>query len=60
MHMCYRTKLGSTRPMCNKANLLTPVCGEGKYNVYCKAPSVRPSKETWQLMLKKPELPDGF
>ena len=29
---------------------------EGKYSVYCKAPS----KENRQLMLKRPELPNVF
>ena len=41
---------------CNKANLLTPGCGEGKYNLYCRAPST----EKGQLKLKGPELPNGF
>ena len=31
-------------------------CGEGNCNVYCKAPD----KELGQLILRKPELPDGF
>ena len=31
---CYRTELGSARPLHSKANLLTPGCGEGKYSVY--------------------------
>ena len=42
-------------PMCSKANLLTPNCGEGKYRFYCRAPSKK-----GQLMLKRPELPSGF
>ena len=40
--------------MCSKANL-TPGCGEGKY-IYCRVPR----KENVQLVLKRPELPDGF
>ena len=47
-------------PAHREASLLTPVCGEGKYSVYYKAPSVRSSKNNWQLMLKRPELPSGF
>ena len=41
---------------CNKANLLTPGWGEGKYNLYCRVPS----KAKGQLKLKGPELPNGF
>ena len=43
-------------PACRKANLLTPGCGEGKCSVYCQAPS----KESKQLVLKRPKLPEGF
>ena len=43
-------------PVLSKANLLTSGCGEGKYSVYCR----EPSKENVQLMLQRPELPDGF
>ena len=43
-------------PACSKADLLTLVSGEGKYSVYCRAPS----KENRQLMLKRFEFPDGF
>ena len=39
-------------PVHSKSNLLTPYCGEEK----CRAPS----KESWQLVLKRPELPIGF
>ena len=42
-------------PMCSKANLLTPGC-EGKCSVYCRALS----KESRQLVPKRPELPEGF
>ena len=42
--------------MGSKTNLLTPGCGEGKYSVYCRVPS----KENKQLVLKRPELPNGF
>ena len=42
----------SALPICSKANLLIPVCAEGKYR--------EPSKENEQLMLKRSELPDGF
>ena len=33
-------------PECNKDNLLTLGCSEGKYSVYCRAPS----KENGQLI----------
>lgn len=39
-----------------KANLLTPGCGEGKYSVDCKAPSM----EKGQIMLKRPKFLDDF
>ena len=39
--------------MHNKANLLTSDCGGG---AYCRAQN----KESRQLVLKRPELPDGF
>ena len=39
--------------MCSKANLLTLGCSKGKFRVYCRAPS----KESRQLLLKRPELP---
>lgn len=42
--------------MCNKANLLMLGYGEGKHNVYCRAPS----KEAKGLGLKKPKRPDDF
>lgn len=40
----------------SKANLLTPVCGEGKHSIFCRMPS----SENGQLMLKRSELPDNF
>ena len=43
-------------PTCSKANLLTLGCGEGKYSMYRRAPS----KESRQLVLKRPQLPEGF
>ena len=43
-------------PASSKGNLLTPGCGEGRRSVYCRAPS----KESRQLVLKRPELPEGF
>ena len=43
-------------PVHSEANLLTLRCGEAKYNVYCRALS----KESRQLVLKRPELPEGF
>ena len=52
----YQTKLGSTRPVHSKASVLTLDCGEGKYSVYCKVPSV----ENGQLRLKRLELSPGF
>lgn len=42
-----------------KAKQLTPGCGEGQ-QFYCKMPSVGPSKENKQIMVKIPELLDGF
>lgn len=42
--------------MHNKANLLTPDCGGAKCSAYCRAPN----KESRQLVLKRPELLDGF
>ena len=42
--------------MYSKANLLTLGCGEGKYSIYC----MEPGKENGQLVLKRPELPNGF
>ena len=41
---------------CNKANLLTLSCGEGKYKIYCRASG----KENRQLMLKIHEVSNGF
>ena len=43
-------------PEHSKANLLTLSGVEGKYSVYCRAPS----KENRHLMLKRPKLSDGF
>ena len=42
-------------PACSKVNLLTPGRGEGRCRLIA-----RPSREYGQLMLKRPELPDGF
>ena len=42
--------------MCSKASLLTPGCGEGKCSVYCRHQAKTPG----QLVLKSPELPEGF
>jgi len=49
-------KLGCAHLMYSKANLLIPVCNEGKYSIYCRAPS----KKNGQLMFKRPTLSDGF
>ena len=46
--------------MHSKVNLLKPDCGEGKYSVYCEVPSVGPSKENGQLLVKNSKLPHGF
>ena len=40
----------------NKANLLTSGCGEGKCSVCCRAPS----KESRQLVLRRPNHPESF
>lgn len=40
----------------SKTNLVMPVCGEEKCNVYCRVLS----QESRWLMFKKPELPHGF
>ena len=50
------TALRSAHPTCSKANPLTPGCGEGKYNIYCRASS----KKNKQLVLKRPKLPLAF
>lgn len=47
-------------PIHSKSNLLTPGCGEGKCNIYCKASDLGSSKEKGQLMLKRPNLSDWF
>ena len=47
------TGLGSTRPTCPKASLLTLGCGEGKYSVYCRVPSNAHKTQTpWWLLGK--------
>ena len=51
---CYQTKPGSACP-CSTANLLTSSC-EGKCGIYCRASS----KESRKLVLKSPELLEGF
>lgn len=43
-------------PEGNKADLLMPGCGKGKCGIYYKTPS----KESRQLVLQRPKLPDGF
>ena len=43
-------------PTCSKANILILGCGEGKCNIYCRAPS----NESRQLVLKRPKLPEDF
>ena len=53
-------KLGSTCPTHSKINLLTLSDDEGKNSIYCKVPSMGPSKENGQLMLERPELTEGF
>lgn len=53
---CYRTKFESTLLCAVKPNLLLPHCGDSKYSIYCRASS----KESGQLVLKRPELPNGF
>ena len=58
-HFC-QTKLRSAHLICSKANLLTPNCGEGECSIYCKLPKWSPSKENWQLMLKRPKILNGF
>ena len=52
----YWTELGSVGPPHSKTNLLTSGCGEGNYSIVCRVPS----KEKGQLMLKRPEPPNGF
>lgn len=41
---------------CSEANLLTVGCGERKCSIHCRVPS----KESRQLVPKKPGFPDGF
>lgn len=43
-------------PTGTQANLLTQDCGDGKCSIYCKTPR----KESRQLVLKRPDLPEGF
>ena len=43
-------------PARSKANLLTLGCAEGKCSIYYRVPV----KESRQLVLKRPEFPDGF
>ena len=43
-------------PTCSKASLLTPGCGEGQCSIYCR----RQARSPGQLVLKSPELPEGF
>lgn len=45
--------------MHSKASLLTLSCGEVKYSLL-SGTHVGPSKVNGQLLLKRPELPDGF
>ena len=51
---CYQTELGSVCLTCSKASQLIFGCDEGRYSVYCRA------KQKWMLILKRPNLPDGF
>ena len=41
---------------CSEANLLTLGCGERKCSIHCRVQS----KESRQLVPKKPGFPDGF
>ena len=43
-------------PVCSKASLLTPGCGERKCSVYCRHQARSPG----QLVLRTLKLPDGF
>ena len=43
-------------PVCGKDNLLTPACSKGKAQCLLQAPS----KESRQLVLKRPEPSKGF
>ena len=52
---CYQTKLRPTHT-CSKADLVTLGCDEGKSSVYCR----RQARSLGQLMLKRPQLPEGF
>ena len=57
---CYPTKLGSAGPMRSKAKQLTLDSEDEKNSVSHKVPSIGSSKENGQLILQRPELPDGF
>ncbi|XP_060986292.1 phosphatase and actin regulator 2 isoform X7 [Dama dama] len=46
--------------MRSNASLLTLHCGEGTYGVYCKVSNKGSNKENRQLMLKRPDVPNGF
>ena len=50
------TKPNLDLPTRSKASLPTLGCGEGSCSFYCKLPS----KDSRQLVLKRPELPYGF
>ena len=43
-------------PVCSKVNPLTPGCGEGRYSIYCRAPS----KKNGQFMSKRPNPAHSF
>ena len=54
--ICYQTAFGSSGPLHSKANQRTPGCGKESTAFIAGCPS----KENGQLMLKKPEILDGF
>ena len=53
---CYWTKLGSTCLLQQSQPTDAAGCGEGKGSFYCRAPG----KESRQLILKRPKVPEGF
>ena len=52
----YQMESGCARLTHSKANLLPARRGERKYSFYYRAPG----KENWQLMFKRPKLPNPF
>ena len=58
---CQRLRLANINWLSHSVYLVVWCSFRGrKCSIYCKTPNLGPSKENGQLMLKRPELPDGF